>query len=179
MAHMTDVYGNVPVIKKSWKRLTGLGEGQVGNEFIMEFEGNENIRFLVQSTQFPALQRANVETFGPHGVMFRQQAWFQNAQDISISFKETIKGHAYEFLRDLVTNKKYINIKLTAAGESYLDGNAHAAVRLEDSWIEIDAVDLSVEDGTALVRPSGTIHANWVSWCDDDVSGGMGLSFNI
>lgn len=179
MSTLVDAHGNVPVIKRSWKRLMGLGEGMVGNEFIMSFEGNDNVRFLVQTAQIPALQRANVETFGPHGVMFRQQAWFQNAQDISVSFKETIKGHAYEFLRSMIRDKLYITIILTAAGESYLNGNPHAAVKLYDSWIELDAVDLSVEDGISLVRPSGTIHANWVSWCDDDVSGGVGLSFNI
>lgn len=179
MATLVDVLGNVPIIKKSWNRLLGLGEGMVGNEFIMTFEGNENARFLVQTTQFPALQRANVETFGPHGVMFRQQAWFQNAQDISVSFKETIKGHAYEYLRSMIKNKIYTTIKLAAAGESYLNGNPHAAVILYDSWIELDAVDLSVEDGTSLVKPSGTIHANWVSWCDNGVPSGAGLTFDI
>ena len=179
MAQMPGVIGNVPVIKKSWDRIVGLGEGMVGNEFIMTFEGNDNVRFLVQTSQFPALQRANVETYGPHGVMFRQQAWYQNAQDISVSFKETIKGHAYQFLRSMIQKKLYITIKLAAAGESYLNGNPHAAVILYNSWIELDAADLSVEDGTSLVKPSGTIHANWVSWCDNDTPSGAGLTFDI
>ena len=179
MANIHDVQGNVPVIKRGYKKLLGLGEGLVSDEFIMEFEGNSNIRFLVQSTQLPALMRENIESYGPQGVQFNQQGRFKNAQDISITIKETIKGHAYEFLRDLGTNKKYTTIKLTAAGESFLDGNPHAAVRLEDCWIEIEGADLSVEDGASLVRPSGTIHANWVSWCDDDVAGGMGLTLNI
>ena len=179
MANIHDVMGNVPVIKRNYKKLLGLGEGLVSDEFIMEFEGNSNIRFLVQSTQLPALMRENIESYGPQGVQFNQQGRFKNAQDISITIKETVKGHAYAYLRDLVTNKKYITIKLTAAGESFLDGNPHAAVRLEDCWIEMEGADLSVEDGASLVRPSGTIHANWVSWCDDDVAGGMGLTLNI
>ena len=154
MAQMPGVIGNVPVIKKTWDRVVGLGEGMVGNEFIMTFEGNDNVRFLVQTSQFPALQRANVETFGPHGVMF-------------------------QFLRSMVQKKLYITIKLAAAGESYLNGNPHAAVILYNSWIELDAVDLSVEDGTSLVKPSGTIHANWVSWCDNDTPSGAGLTFDI
>lgn len=179
MANIFDVQGNVPVIKKGYKKLLGLGEGIASDEFIMTFEGNENIRFLVQSTQLPALMRENIETYGPQGVQFNQQGRFKNAQDVPITIKETVKGYAYEFLRDLVTNKKYITIKLTCAGESFLDGNAQVAVRMEDAWIEIEGVDLSVEDGASIVRPSGTIHANWVSWCDDDVSSGMGLTLNI
>ena len=178
MANIHDVYGNVSTIKKSYKRLLGLGEGVASDEFIMEFEGNSDVRFLVQSTQLPALMRENIESYGPFGVQFNQQGRFKNAQDISITFKETIKGHAYQFLRDLVKNKKYITIKLTTAGESFLGGNNYTGVLLEDSWLEIEGVDLSVEDGASLVRPSGTIHANWCGWCDDD-SAGMGLSANI
>jgi len=178
MSNIHDVKGNVPTIKKSYKRLLGLGEGVASDEFIMEFEGNADIRFLVQSSQLPALVRENIESYGPFGVQFNQQGRFKNAQDVPITFKETIKGHAYQFLRDLVKNKRYITIKLTAAGESFLDGNEHTAVRMEDCWIELEGVDLSVEDGASLVRPSGTIHANWCSWCDDD-SLSMGLSARI
>lgn len=179
MANIHDVYGNVPVIKRGYKKLLGLGEGLVSDEFIMEFEGNSNVRFLVQSTQLPALMRENIESYGPQGVQFNQQGRFKNAQDISITFKETIKGHVYAYLRDLVTNKKYVTIKLTAAGESFLNGNSFNAVRLEDCWIEMEAAEFSVEDGASLVRPSGTLHANWVSWCDNDVAGGVGLTLNI
>lgn len=178
MANIHDVHGNVPAIKRNYKRLLGLGEGVAADEFIMEFEGDSDIRFLVQSTQLPALAREVIESYGPFGVQFNQQGRYKNAQDIPITIKETVKGHAYRFLRDLVANKRYITIKLTAAGESYLDGNSHTAVRLEDCWLELEGVDLSVEDGASLVRPSGTIHANWCSWCDSD-SGSMGLSGNI
>ncbi len=178
MANIHDIMGNVPTIKKSYKRLLGLGEGVASDEFIMEFEGNTDMRFLVQSTQLPALMRENIESYGPCGVQFNQAGRFKNAQDVPITFKETVKGHAYQFLRDLVKNKRYITIKLTAAGESFLGGNEHTAVRMEDCWIEMEGADLSVEDGASLVRPSGTIHANWCSWCDDD-SASMGLSASI
>ncbi|MBE6441322.1 MAG: hypothetical protein E7022_03185 [Desulfovibrio desulfuricans] len=178
MANISDVHGNVPVIKKGYKKLLGLGEGVASDEFIMTFEGNSDMRFLVQSTQLPALLRENIESYGPQGVQFNQQGRFKNAQDVPITFKETIKGHTYQFIRDLVANKRYITIKLTTAGESFLDGNSHTALRLEDCWIELEGVDLSVEDGATLVRPSGTIHANWCSWADDD-SGNQGLSLNI
>ena len=170
MANISDVQGNVPWVKSGYRKLLGLGEGVVSDEFIMTFEGNSNVRYLVQTTQVPELKRENIETYGPQGVQFRQQGRFHNAVDMPISFKETIHGYAYEWLRDLVANKKYITVNLQLAGESFTGGNTSGTLRLEDCWIEIDGVDLSVEDGTSLVRPTGTLHANWVSWCDDDAN---------
>lgn len=175
MANIFDAKGNVDLVKHGYKKLLGLGEGVASDEFIMTFEGNDNIRWLVQSTQLPALMRENIESYGPQGVQFNQQGRFKNSQDVPITIKETIKGHAYEFLRDLVTNKKYITIKLALAGESFEGGNSHTELKLEDCWIEIEGADLSVEDGTTLVRPNGTIHANWCGWCDSD-AGSQGLS---
>lgn len=175
MANISDVRGNIEKCKHNYKKMLGLGEGVASDEFIMTFEGNSDLRFLVQSTQLPALMREMIESFGPFGVMFNQQGRFKNAQDVPITIKETVKGHAYKFLRDLVKNKKYITIKLTLAGESFADGNEYNGVIMEDCWIELEGVDLSVEDGASLVRPSGTIHANWCSWCDDD-SASVGLS---
>ena len=108
MGNIFDVTGNVPKVKQGYKKLLGLGEGVSADEFIMSFEGNDDIRWLVQSTQLPALARENIESYGPIGVQFNQQGRFKNAQDISITIKETVKGHAYKFLRDLVKNKRYI-----------------------------------------------------------------------
>ena len=173
MANIHDNYGNVPRLKHNYKRLLGLGEGVASDEFIMTFEGNNDVRYLVQSTQLPALQREVIESRGPFGVQFNQQGVYKNAQDISITFKETIKGHAYAFLRDLVVNKRYIKIKLTLAGESFPDGNDFTGLVLEDCWIELEAADLSVEDSGTLVRPAGTIHANWVGY---EEYGSVGLS---
>lgn len=166
MANITGNAGSISRIKSGYKKLLALGEGVSSDEFIMTFEGNDDVRYLVQSTQLPALMRENIESYGPHGVQFNQQGRFKNAQDVSITFKETIKGLAYQFLRDLVINKKYIKITLTLAGESFTSGNTNTAVNMEDAWIELEAADLSVEDGATLVRPAGTIHANWCDWCD-------------
>lgn len=174
MANISDVHANLPKIKHGYKKLLGLGEGVASDEFILTFEGNENIRWLVQSTQLPQLMRENIESYGPQGVQFNQQGRFKNSQDVPITIKETVKGHAYEFLRDWVINKKYLTLRLELAGESFTDGNAHTSIILEDVWIEIEGADLSVEDGATLIRPSGTLHANWVGW--DAIGETAGLS---
>lgn len=175
MANITDVHANIPKIKTGYKKLLGLGEGISSDEFIMTFEGNANIRWLVQSTQLPAVVRENIESYGPQGVQFNQQGRYKNAQDISISIKEVIKGTAYQFIRDWVINKKYLTVRLALAGESFTDGNEHTSIVLEDVWLELEANDLSVEDGATLVRPNGTLHVNWVGWDSIGETAGLGL----
>lgn len=162
MANISIGAGNVPRLKTGYKKLLGLGEGVTGEEFLMSFEGNTDITFLVQTSQIPGLQRDNVESRGPLGVMFNQQGVYKNAQDINVSFKEVVSGKAYQFLKDWVVNKKYLTVKLTLVGENY-ESNAYTSWILEDCWIEIEAADLSVEDSTSVLRPSGTLHANWVN----------------
>ena len=108
----------------------------------------------------PALAREPIESFGPNGVQFVQQGRYKNAQEVPISFKEVITGKIYEFLRAQLRGKKYYTVKLALVGESFPTSNNNTS-------LELEGVDLSVEDAT-LVRPSGTIHANWISYCDTD-----------
>lgn len=170
MANITGVKGAIPEIRAGYRKLLALGEGVVSDEFIMTFEDVTDIRYLVQTTQMPALQREVIESYGPHGVQFNQQGRYKNAQDIPISFKEVISGKIYEFVRDWVQNKKYLAVKLALTGESYTSSIPSNSLLLEDCWLELEGVDLSVEDGGTLMRPSGTLHANWLSFLDEDQS---------
>lgn len=175
MGNISDVAGNIKKIRQGYRKLLALGEGVAADEFILTVEGYADLRYLIQSTQFPALIRETIESYGPQGVQFNQQGRYKNAQDVPITFKEVIKGTAYKALRDWVKNKKYLEVKIGLAGESFPTSNANTTVTLEDCWIELEGVDLSVEDGGTLVRPSGTLHANWISWLDDDQEGNLSL----
>jgi len=166
MATIANVAGNIPNINKTYKKLLSLGEGAKADDFRMTFEGYDDLEFLVQATQLPELKREMVETYGPHGVKFNQQGKFLNAGDMTITFKEVIEGKIYKALREIVKEKKYLKITLGCLGESKPGSPADLTVVLEDAWLEIDALDLSVEDGTTLVKPAGTIHYNWVGWLD-------------
>jgi len=168
MANISGVQGNVALVKKSYKKLLALGEGVSGDEFKMIIEGYPDLTYLVQTSQLPALMRENIESYGPHGVQFNQQGRFKNAQDVSITFKEVITGVAYAALREWVKEKKYLKVTIGLVGESFTTSNEHNTVVLEDTWIEMEGGDLSVEDGTTLVKPSGTLHANWVGWLDGE-----------
>ena len=168
MPNISNVQQNVPLVKNSYKNLVSMGEGAKGDDFRMTIEDYSDLEYLVQSTQLPALKREMIESKGPHGVMFNQQGNFMNAQDITITFKEVITGAALEALRDWVKEKKYLQVTLALISESLPESNIANSVVLEDAWIEIDAVDLSVDDTTTLVKPSGTIHGNWVTWADEE-----------
>ena len=149
MANIIGSQGNIQKIRTGYRKVLALGEGVASDEFRMTFEGYSDISYLVQSTQLPALAREPIESFGPNGVQFVQQGRYKNAQEVPISFKEVITG------------------KLALVGESFPTSNNNTSLVFEDCWIELEGVDLSVEDAT-LVRPSGTIHANWISYCDTD-----------
>jgi len=165
---ISGVQGNIPVIKKSYKKLVALGEKAVGSNFKMEVDGYPDLTYLVSTVNLPALQRAVIETFGPHGIKVNQQGEFINAQDIPITFDEVISGLSYKALRDWVKNKKYLTVRLGLVSESATTSAPSTTVICEDCWIELEAVELGNENTTAVVKPSGTLHANWVTWLDDE-----------
>ena len=168
MPNISNVQANIPLVKSSYRRFVSMGEGAKGDDFRMTIAGYSDLEFLVQITQMPEMKREMVEGFGPHGVQFKQQGKFLNAVDVPITFKEVVSGKALEALRDWVKNKYYLEVMLGLISESQEQSPVSATVRMEDCWIEIDGIDLSVEDGTTLVKPAGTLHTNWVSWLDDD-----------
>ena len=168
MANISNVQGNVPLLKKAYKKHVSLGEKVTGEEFMMKIEGYDNLSYLVQTTQLPAIQRENIESYGPLGVKFNQQGRYINAQDVSVTFVEVVSGEAYKALRDIVKNKKYVNITIGLVGESKPTSNEYTTVKMEDCWIELEGADLSVEDGATAFKPSGTIHTNWIGWLDDE-----------
>lgn len=173
MANIANVAGNIPNVNKSYKKLLSLGEGAKADDFRMTIEGYSDLEFLVQATQLPELKREMIESYGPHGVKFNQQGKFLNAGDMTITFKEVIDGTAYEALREIVKEKKYVEVRLGLLGESQPESVYGTTCVMSDCWFEIDALDLSVEDGTTLVKPAGTIHYNWVSWLDEEETEAM------
>lgn len=168
---MSSVTGNeqaLDKVKQSYKNMLALGEGANGADFRMTFEGYDDLEFLVQSTQLAAMAREMIESKGPHGVSFNQQGNFKNAVDVTFTVKEVVTGKAREALVSMVRNKEYVTITLAMISESQPTSNQFTTVVYEDSWIELDGTDLSVDDGAVLVKPTGTIHANWVNWLDDE-----------
>lgn len=170
MANISGVEANIPLIKKSYKKFVALGERVTGNEFKMVIEDYPDLTYLVSTVQLPMMQREMVELYGPSGVKFMQQGRYINAQDVSITFEEVISGKMYEALRDWVKNKQYLKVTMGLVSESQTTSSEFTTVVMEDCWIELEGVDLSKEDGAAAIKPSGTIHANWIGWLDDETN---------
>lgn len=167
MANITNVSHSIPLVKRSYQRLLSYGEGATAEDFRMTIEGYLDLEFLVQTTQLPPMAREPVEGFGPHGVQFTQQGRYKNIAEVPVSFKEVLSGVVYAALRDWVLNKRYLTVTLALIAESEPISNPYNTVLMYDAWIEMEGVDLSVEDNT-LVRPNGTIHANWLDYLDQD-----------
>lgn len=160
--------GNIPLIRQSYKKTKELGETTRGDEYRMVFEGYPHMTFLVIATQMPPCKREQVEVPGPQGIKILQQGKYLHSGDITITFKEVIAGHTLSFIRDLVRDKVYFDATLSLTGESHPEGNPFTSCTIEDSWLECDAIDLSNEDSTMMVKPAGTIHFNWATWADDE-----------
>lgn len=163
MAKITGSVGNVALFQESYDTHVAKGEGLIGTDFILEIEGYEDNATLIQAFQMPEVHREQIESFGPMGVIFHQAGNYKNAMEIPITFKEVIKGDIYQMIRDWCVEKKYLKCKLKATPES-LNGTGSAPHDwiLHDCWMNIDGVDLSVEDRASLVKPSGTLFANYV-----------------
>ena len=169
MPNITGVTQNIALVRGSYKKFVSLGEKAVASDYRMLIPTYPNLEYLIHSTQLPAMAREPIEDYGPHGVQFNQAGRYKNAVDLTITFKETLSGEAYRCLRDWVRNKRYLEVYIGLLGESRPESNANNTLLLDDCWCELEAVDLSNEDNTTLVKPSGTLHANWHSWVDSEV----------
>lgn len=167
MGNIAGVNENIGLVRKSYRKFVSLGEGATSDDFRMMVEGYPDLEFLIQATQLPPVKREPIEGFGPHGVGFTQQGRFVNVQEVPITFKEVLSGEVYKAVREWVLKKLYLRVTLALLGESEPQSNANNTVVLEDTWIELEGVDLSVEDAT-LVKPTGTLHVNWPSWLDPE-----------
>ncbi len=155
--------GDVGFLKQRFDRNLAAGEKLVGSEFWMDIHGYENISVLIRSTQIPEIGREDVEDTGPMGLKFSQHGTLKNSGEITVACVETLEGAVYAAVVDMVRSKKYVDITIRNTPES-LSGLASPALvrQLSHCKVYCEAVDLSTEDTTALVKPSLRIVYNWV-----------------
>ncbi|EIM1710166.1 baseplate protein [Aeromonas dhakensis] len=154
--------GNIGFLKGRYQKNMAAGEKLSAAEFEMVVDGYPNLSVLVRSAQIPAIGRAEIEDFGPNGLKFVQQGPYENSGETTVQAVETIKGEVLKSLYEIVINKKYVNLTLKATPESLAGGAPQGtAWRMEDCKLRCDAIDMSTEDVTALVKVSITITYNW------------------
>lgn len=156
---------NVPLIKTALNKFVSLGEKAKADDFRMTVEGYSDLEFLVQTASLPPIKREMVELFGPHGVQVQQQGKIINAHEVPITFVETVEGDLLKTLRGWVKEKKYLRVTLELLSEASPTAGSYKKVTFENTWIESDAIEFSVEDNAPL-KPNCTLHVNWVDYFD-------------
>lgn len=155
--------GNVGFLKSQYTKNKAAGEKAMAFEFQTKFLGYDDLTVLVRSAQLPAMGRSDVEDYGPLGLMFVQHGALENSGEVTVTVVETIKGVALKHIRDIVLNKKYVDIEVSLTPES--TGGAPGAEQtrlLRDCKIRCDVVELSTEDTAAIVKPTMTIRYNFI-----------------
>lgn len=148
--------------KSTLASFIALGAAAKADDFSVVISGVNDIGLLVQSFQIPEMKREVVETFGPHGVKVQQQGKFLNSGDIQLAFREVVSGTVLAALKAWCVGRLYHDVTLTVTPEDGITPTL--TIIMENCWYEMDAVDMSVEDGTQQLKPMGTLHYNWAGW---------------
>ncbi|MEB2478199.1 baseplate protein [Citrobacter freundii] len=161
MPGLSNSKGNLTFLKKRYDANKAAGEKLVGSDFWMVINGHTNMSILIRTAQLPEIAREDVEDFAPSGMKFSQYGAYRNSGEIACTAQETLSGLVLTMVKNAVINKEMVDIDFYLAPESMGgEGNTPIA-RLEDCKLNTDAVDLSAEDVTALVRPNIRIVYNW------------------
>lgn len=152
---------NMDFLKQRFNQNVAAGEKLISAEYWMTIKGYENLSILIRSTQFPEMTREDVEDVAPGGLKFNQHGVMRNAGEFQVGCVETIEGDVFKAVRELVREKKYVDIVVSAAAESKGGHNAGVTRTYRHCKVSCDAIDMSSDDVTTAVRPSLRIAYSW------------------
>ncbi|HAV1601603.1 TPA: baseplate protein [Enterobacter hormaechei subsp. xiangfangensis] len=161
MALLPNSKGNLTFLKKRYDANKAAGEKLVGSDFWVVINGHTDMSILIRTTQLPEIAREDVEDFAPSGMKFSQYGAYRNSGEISMTAQETLSGAVVKMIKNAVINKELVDIEFYLAPESLGGEGNQPIARMEDCKLNMDAVDLSAEDVTALVRPNIRVVYNW------------------
>ncbi|MGL4895983.1 MAG: hypothetical protein ACRCZA_13855 [Shewanella sp.] len=161
MAGHSNTKGNLGLLKTHYNKNKALGEKAQAFEFEMNVTGYPDWTVLCRSTQIPAMGRSDVEDYGAMGLLFVQSGALENSGEITVMCVETIKGVMINDLRNIIKEKKMVDITIALKSESAGTGKGQL-MQLLDCKMRCDAIELSTEDTAALVKPSITIRYNFL-----------------
>ncbi|MCZ4061257.1 baseplate protein [Pantoea sp. LMR881] len=162
MAGFSNAKADMGFVKKRLDQNIAAGEKLLGAEYWATIEGYEGISILFRTAQLPEQARQQVEDTIPGGLTMTQYGAYKNNGEMPMQCSETIDGKVLAAVREIVINKKYVTVKVQAAAESN-SGDAKGLTRtLGHCLVFSDAVDLSSEDMTQVVKPNLRIVYNWV-----------------
>lgn len=162
MGLTSNANGNKALVKAQVLAVRAMGERINNAGFIMTFSDNPELTIRVSSTQLGEMKRQMIEGFGPLGITVNQQGTIINSGEITVQIDEYIDMAAARFIFDAVDEKKYfdyITISLVAEDTGFVPLFTQ---RMEDVWVSLDALDLSVEDATTTTKWPITLSYNWI-----------------
>ena len=161
LTHPGSGTGLMPLVRQTASQFMAAGSKQVAADFFLTIHELEHLRILVQTTQVPKIARQLVETKGPLGVGVPQQGRPIREGELSITFAENVTGDVYRAIRDLSDARSYFQCNLTLACEEKPNSVSALRYDFDGAWIELEPSDLSVDDDTTIIKPSGTLHYAW------------------
>lgn len=162
MAGFENTKANRPYMKKMYNRNKQAGEKLLANNFRLKIDGYTDNDILVRSTQYPAMGYADVEDYAHGGLLMNQAGSLENNGEITVTCSETIKGDVIKMLKEIILNKKQVDITLHSETESLGGAVPFSKCKMLDCKLRSDAIEYSTEDQAALVKPSFTIKYGWV-----------------
>jgi len=161
MPGFSNAKANLGFVKSRYNMNKAAGEKLIGSDYWLIIKGYEKLSILVRTVQLPEITREDVEDVAPGGAKFSQHGPFRNSGETQVQCVETIEGDVLKAVRDLVFNKRYVDIDLYLSSESKGGPGDTPVCSMEDVKIYCDAVDFASEDTTAVVRPSLRLVYNW------------------
>lgn len=163
MSGHANTKGNMGFLKSQFTQNLQLGEKAMAFEFKLTAKDYPNWSVLCRSSQWPAMGRSDVEDFGAGGLKFVQHGAPENSGEISIMCVETIKGDIIKDLRQIIRDKKYVDLTMELTPES-TGGKSGQGQKIEllHCKLRCDVIEFSTEDTAALVKPTITAIYNWI-----------------
>lgn len=162
MSGFANAKGDMGYLKKRIDQNIAVGEKLTGAEFWATIDGYEGISILFRTAQLPEQSRQQVDDTIPGGLTMSQYGAYKNNGEMPMMCSETIDGKVLAAVRKIVVNKEYVTLRVQAAAES--NGGADKGLKrtLLYCLVFSDAVDLSSEDMTTVVKPNLRVVYNWV-----------------
>lgn len=155
--------GNVGFLKNQYMKNKAAGEKAAAFEFEVQIKGYPLWTVLVRTAQYPAMGRSDIEDYGAGAMLFVQHGSLENSGEISLTTVEPITGVVLQDIRDIIKEKKYVDITLRATPESMAGvAGRGQEITMLDCKIRSDVIEYSSEDSAALVKVPMTIRYNFL-----------------
>lgn len=132
-----------------------LGDKAISSDAQMVIEGFEDIKLLIKQFPWPVLTSAGeIEVPMSMGSAHWQAQQLKPAQQGSITFMETVKGHISEFLAKVIKqNGGYFNATIYEGTEE----NYSRKCKITRCMLQLDPVDRDMENRSQILLVTGTM----------------------